>query len=133
LLKSVFSYFIIEKLCLSFFTITEYNNASITKYFQDFSNFSLFAISGFVLLSILILIHYGIHKLRNNPKWNLIQSLFLICFTLSESVVVGYLQANTESTTVLMFINVISAMVVSIGMFVSSGRSDEITNTSIQD
>lgn len=52
---------------------------------------------------------------------------------LSESVVVGFLQANTESTTVLMFINVISAMVVSIGMFVSSGRTEEAVTASIQE
>jgi hypothetical protein len=105
----------------------------MTKYFQDFTNISLFAISGFVLLSILILIHYGIHRLRNNPRWVLIQSLIFTGFTLSECAVVGFLQANTESTTVLMFINVISAMVVSIGMFVSSGRNEEIPNASIQE
>ena len=133
MLKSVFSFFIIEKLCLSFFTITEYNNGTMTKYFQDFTNISLFAISGFVLLSILILIHYGIHRLRNNPRWILIQSLIFTGFTLSECAVVGFLQANTESTTVLMFINVISGMVVSIGMFVSSGRNEEIPNASIQE
>jgi hypothetical protein len=131
LLKNIFSFFILEKLFLSFFTITEYNNATITKYFQDFSNFSIFFISGFVILSILILTHYGIHRLRTNPRWILIQSVFFIGFMLSESAVVGFLQAKTESTTVLMFINVISAMVVSIGMFVSSGRTEESGSTSI--
>jgi len=76
------------------------------------------------MLTILILIYFGINMLRKNARWNLIQSLCFVAFLMSESVVAGYIQANTEPSTVLMFVNVISAMVISLGMFVSGGTPD---------
>lgn len=75
----------------------------------------LFAFFGFIFLTVLMLVHVALDWLRT-------PSIAYICwwlFTISESWVCAYLLAKTDSSTVFLFTETLTSMVLAVSLFLN--------------
>jgi hypothetical protein len=93
-----------------FITFT-YNHVPFTKFIEE--NFWIFAISAFMFLTVLMLVHTALDYVRKAPQ----SYVCYLTFTLSESWVIGYLLAKTDGSTVFLFAVTLTSMVLAISIF----------------
>jgi hypothetical protein len=109
----MFKFFAIQKLVLSFFIIYVYNNITLTEYIAQ--SFFIFAISAFIFLTILMMVHVALDIVRKFP----ISYFCFTFFTISECWVFAFLLATTDGSTVFSFATTLTSMVLAVYLFLN--------------
>ncbi len=91
-----------------------YNNVPFTDYIK--SNFFIFAISAFILLTVLFMVHIALDFVRKPPQSYVCYFMFLI----SECWVVAFILATTDGSTVFLFTCTLTGMVFAISLFLNT-------------
>ena len=112
--RKMFSFFSIQKIVMALFITYVYNNVPFTIYIGE--NFIFFAISAFIFLAILMLIHVALDLVRKYP----FSYICYMLFTISESWVIAFLLARTDGSTVFLFANTLASMVLVISLFLNT-------------
>lgn len=112
----MFSFFSVQKIILGIFIVVVYNNVPFTEFIGH--NFFIFAISAFVFLTILMMVHVALEVVRRPPfcyvcYW---------CFTVAECWVCAYLLAKTDPSTVFLFTETLTSMVLAISLFLNTNN-----------
>lgn len=85
-----------------------------TLYIKD--NFFIFAISAFIFMTILLMVHVALDFVRKPPQ----SYICYLLFTLSECWVAAFLLAATDGSTVFLFTVTLTSMVLAISLFLNT-------------
>lgn len=112
--RKMFTFFSMQKIILGTFIMFVYNNVPFTNYIK--SNFFIFAISAFILLTVLFMVHIALDFVRKPPQ----SYVCYFMFTLSECWVVAFILATTDGSTVFLFTSTVTGMVMAISLFLNT-------------
>lgn len=107
----MFAFFSLQKILLSLFILFVYNNVPFTGYVKE--TFFIFAISAFIFLTVLMMVHIALEVIRKPPQ----SYICYLMFTLSECWVVAFILATTDGSTVFLFTSTLTSMVIAIALF----------------
>ena len=110
----MFTFFSMQKIILGVFIVFVYNNVPFTDYVR--SNFFIFAISAFILLTVLFMVHIALDFVRKPPQ----SYICYFMFTLSECWVVAFILATTDGSTAFLFACTVTGMVMAISLFLNT-------------
>jgi hypothetical protein len=112
--RKMFTFFSMQKIFLGVFITFVYNNVPFTEYVK--SNFFIFAISAFILMTVLFMVHIALDFVRKPPQ----SYICYLMFMLSESWVVAFILASTDGSTAFLFTCTVTAMVLGISLFLNT-------------
>ncbi|CDW90337.1 UNKNOWN [Stylonychia lemnae] len=110
-IRKMFSFFSLQKIFVAMWIIFVYNNVQFTQKIKE--NFFIFAISAFVYMTVLMMVHTALDFVRKSPQCN----ICYILFTISECLVVSFLLATTDGATVFLFTQCLTGIVLAITIF----------------
>ena len=109
--RKMFVFFSMQKIMLGLFILFVYNDVGFTAYVRG--SFWLFAISAFMMMTVLLLVHISLEFVRRPPQ----SYLCYFLFTLTECWVVAFVLATTDAATAFVFTVTATAVVLGITVF----------------
>ncbi|CDW83882.1 UNKNOWN [Stylonychia lemnae] len=115
-IKKMFSFYSFQKIFVALWLIIIYNSAQLTQIIKG--SFYLFAIAVFIYMAILMMVQNKNDFIMKSPY----SSICFLLFTISECFIVSFLLSTAHGTTVFLFAQYLTGIVLAITIFLNTNN-----------